>query len=115
MQKVGVIFILFTSNNVIYSLTDLKGSVLLWTSTGTQRTKGLKKSMPLTIYTSMLAIAKKSYELGFLKVHLKIKGFNKNKKSIVKALNHSSLTALSLQDLTSFPHNGCRVAKCRRI
>jgi small subunit ribosomal protein S11 len=63
----------------------------------------------------MLAIAKKSYELGFLQVHLKFKGFNKNKKSVVKALSHSGLINLSLQDLTSFPHNGCRIAKRRRI
>jgi small subunit ribosomal protein S11 len=71
--------------------------------------------MPLTIYTSMLVIAKRSYDLGFLQVHLRFKGFNKNKKSIVKALNHSGLITLSLQDLTSFPHNGCRIAKYRRV
>jgi small subunit ribosomal protein S11 len=115
MEKTGVIFVLFTSNNVIYSLTDLEGSVLVWTSTGSQKSRGLKKSIPIVIYSAMLNISEQALKSGFSQVHLRLKGFNKSKKSIVKALNHSGLSILSLWDSTAFPHNGCRVVKRRRV
>jgi len=115
MKKTGIIFVLFTSNNILCSLTSLDGSVLMWTSAGAQRLRSVKKSVPTTIYSLVIKTAFKAVSIGFSHVHLKLKGLHKNKKSITKALSHSNIKLLSLQDITAQPHNGCRSTKKRRL
>lgn len=115
MKKIGVIFVLFTSNNVLCSLTNIDGSLISWTSAGSQRSKGLKKSIPIVIYTAIVKLATLAIELGFSHIHLKLKGLSKSKKSVLKALNHTSLKLLSIQDITAQPHNGCRSFRKKRL
>ena len=114
-KKIGVVFVLFTLNNTLYSLTNFKGEVLFSTSAGSQRTKGLKKIIPSTIYISALKLAKHIQAKEFTHVHLKLKGLSKTKKFVIKALHHVGLEILTLQDITSFPHNGCRKGGEKRI
>lgn len=114
MKKSGIVFILFTSNNVICSFTDLKGSVIVWTSAGSQKSTGLKKTIPSVTSVCIAHLIKHISKLGFFNVHLKLKGFNKNKKSILKTLQQFNLNILSYQDLTALPHNGCRQPRKKR-
>jgi len=115
VKKTGILFVLFTSNNVICTFTNLTGDVLLWTSAGCQKSRGLRKSVSTIVYNSVVSIIVKSSSLGFSHIHLKLKGLNKNKKSITKALSSTEINLLSIQDLTALPHNGCRVARQRRL
>lgn len=115
IKKTGVVFILFTSNNTLYSLTNFKGDVLFSVSLGVQRTKGLKKVIPSTTHLSTLKLASYIYKENFTHLHLKIKGVSKAKKLIVKTLSQLNLQIITLQDITSFPHNGCRKKRKRRI
>nr|YP_009114095.1 ribosomal protein S11 [Palmaria palmata]AHB62158.1 ribosomal protein S11 [Palmaria palmata] len=115
VKKTGILFVLFTSNNVICTFTNLTGDVLLWTSAGCQKSKGLKKSVSTIVYNSIIKILAKSLSLEFSYIHLKLKGLSKNKKSITKALSSTKVNLLSIQDLTALPHNGCRIARQRRL
>nr|YP_009441355.1 ribosomal protein S11 [Lympha mucosa]ATN23364.1 ribosomal protein S11 [Lympha mucosa] len=115
IKKVGVVFILFTSNNILYTLVDFKGDVLFSISSGIQRTKGLKKVVPSTTYFSTLKLAKYIYKENFTHLHLKTKGISKTKKLIIKALSQLNFKFFTLEDITSLPHNGCRRKKKRRI
>ena len=115
MKNTGIIFILFTSNNVLCSLTDIKGKLVSWTSAGSQRSKGLKKSIPIVIYSAITKLANIALNHNILHVHVKFKGLSKSKKSILKALNHSSIKLLSIQDVTALPHNGCRNPRKKRL
>ena len=115
MKNTGIIFILFTSNNVLCSLTDVKGNLVSWTSAGSQRSKGLKKSIPIVIYSAIAKLANIASNHNILYVHVKFKGLSKSKKSILKALNHSSIKLLSIQDVTALPHNGCRNPRKKRL
>jgi small subunit ribosomal protein S11 len=115
IKKTGIVFVLFTSNNTLYSLTDFKGDVLFSTSLGIQRTKGLKKVIPSTIHLSTLKLAYHIYKENFTHLHLKVKGISKAKKLIIKTLSQLNLKIITLQDITSFPHNGCRKKQKRRI
>lgn len=114
MKKSGIIFILFTSNNVICSFTDLKGSVITWNSAGSQKSGGLKKTIPSIPSICVIKLAKHILKLGFSGIHLKLKGFNKTKKSVIKILQQFDLDVLSYQDLTALPHNGCRKPRKKR-
>nr|UAT97996.1 ribosomal protein S11 [Ahnfeltia plicata] len=115
IQKSIVISILFTSNNVVYSLTDFSGNVLFWTSTGSKKSRGVRKSTSMIVTSTSKTIADHSLKLGYSYAHIKIKGFGKNKKTAIKSLKLTSLNILSLCDQTSLPHNGCKKTRTRRI
>jgi len=115
MKNTGIIFILFTSNNVLCSLTDTKGDLISWTSAGSQRSKGLKKSIPIVIYTAITKLANIAFNYGISYIHVRFKGLNKSKKSVLKALNHTSIKLLSIQDVTALPHNGCKNPRKKRL
>lgn len=115
MKKTGIIFVLFTSNNVLCSMNSIEGSLVIWSSAGSQKSKGLKKSIPIVVYASIVKLALNALHLGFSHIHLKLKGLSKHKKSVLKALNHTNLKVLSIQDITSQPHNGCRTSGKKRL
>ena len=115
MKNTGIIFILFTSNNVLCSLTDIKGNLISWTSAGSQRSKGLKKSIPIVVYSAITKLANIALSQGVSHMHIKFKGLSKSKKSILKALNHSNIKLLSIQDVTALPHNGCKNPRKKRL
>lgn len=114
-QKLIILAVLFTTNNVLYSLTQLNGNVIFWTSVGSKKTKGIKKITSTSILSVTKDIINCIQNIGYKNVYVKIKGFNKNKKVVIKYLNHSFLNILLISDETSFPHNGCKKAKNRRI
>lgn len=110
-SKLAILTILFKTNNILYTLTDLNGNVIFWTSLGARKYKGIRK---LTS-TSALSITKRFiahvYNFNYKHIFIKIKGFNKNKKQILKFLAYSPLNILLISDKTSFPHNGCKNIK----
>lgn len=113
--KLVILSILFTSNNVIYSITDISGDVLFWTSLGFKRIKGTKK-MNTTLLISVLKKVKEFINsLDCKYIFIKVKGFNKNKKFILKLLKYNFPMMCLLYEKTSHPHNGCKKMKKRRV
>jgi small subunit ribosomal protein S11 len=106
---------LFTANNILYALTNSTGDVLFSISSGAQRTKGLKKVVPAAAHLAALQLVHYINKEDFTQLHLKIKGVNKTKKTVIKTLSQLNLKFFTLEDTTSFPHNGCRKKKKRRI
>nr|AHX02506.1 ribosomal protein S11 [Schimmelmannia schousboei] len=114
-KKSIILTILFTSNNIFYTLTKLNGEVLFWTSVGSKKLKGTKKITVTTITLAMNSILNFVNEFKCNNIHIKFKGFNKNKRLAMKYLKQTSLNILSISDLTAMAHNGCRLSKMRRI
>lgn len=114
-QKSVILIILFKPTNFFCILTDLKGKVLFWTSSGILNTRGTKKLIPSTIVYTFKYIINLFTKNQYKYIHIKIKGFNKNKKSILKIFKNTFLNILSICDLESLPHNGCKKPKKRRI
>nr|YP_009546251.1 ribosomal protein S11 [Gelidium gabrielsonii]AYO27599.1 ribosomal protein S11 [Gelidium gabrielsonii] len=114
-SKSLVLKILFTSTNILCCLVDIQGNVIFWTSVGTQKIKGTKKITSTAIETTFKQLLKEVKILGCNYLHIQLKGFNKNKKFILKFFNQAKLEILSISDQTSLPHNGCKARKARRI
>ena len=114
-HKLLILSILFTTNNILYSVTNIKGDVIFWISLGAYKTKNVKKMTLVSVLGIIKSIVANIYKLGYKYLYIKTKGFNKNKKIIIRYLNQSSLNILLLSDKTSFPHNGCRKRKIRRL
>lgn len=110
-----ILSILFTSNNILFSLTNLHGDVFYWTSTGMHKQKGVKKLTSTSLSLIIKMILQRLEYFRCIKLHLKLKGFKKNKKLILKHFKMNGLEILSISDFTSLPHNGCKNKKHRRL
>ena len=73
------------------SLTDEKGNVLAWTSTGSLGFRGTKKSTSYAASKTAEVLAKKAQKLGINKVEIVIKGigFNIEKYHLLKRIRCS--------------------------
>lgn len=114
-MKSIIVFILFTKNNTIFSISNFEGQILTWISMGKNRIKGSKKLNIATIYELFIVLVSYINKLGYKLIHLKLKGFNKTKKSVIQFFKRSNLQIVTLYDVTSKPHNGCWMKSCRRL
>nr|APC24928.1 ribosomal protein S11 [Gracilariophila oryzoides] len=113
--KSVILVIIFTSNNILYTLTNIEGEVLFWTSAGLKRTRGTKKITLTTIVSSIKIILAYLNNVKIKYIHLKFKGFDKNKKIVLKYLKQSTLNILSITNNSMLPHNGCKKTNRRCI
>jgi small subunit ribosomal protein S11 len=111
----GNVFIQATFNNTIVTVTDLKGNVLAWSSSGAQGFKGTKKRTPYAAQTASDAAAKKALEFGMKEVHVFIKGPGSGRESAIRAIQSAGINVKTIKDITRVPHNGCRPPKKRRV
>nr|YP_009114026.1 ribosomal protein S11 [Gelidium elegans]AGW30465.1 ribosomal protein S11 [Gelidium elegans] len=114
-SKSLVLKILFTSTNILFCLTDIKGTVVFWTSVGAQKQKGAKKVTSTSVEIVLNYLFKEIKGLGCNYLHVQQKGFNKNKKLILRFFKQAKIEILSIYDQTSLPHNGCKLRKIKRI
>nr|YP_010726698.1 ribosomal protein S11 [Cystoclonium purpureum f. stellatum]WDY85185.1 ribosomal protein S11 [Cystoclonium purpureum f. stellatum] len=114
-NKLIILSVLFTPNNILFSVSNLKGQTLFWTSTGSKKLKGTKK---ITFAFVILIVKNIKYFINKLEykfIFIKIKGFNKNKKIFLRCLKQYFGNVVLIYEKTSFPHNGCKKSKLRRI
>lgn len=115
-MQIYFLFILFNQNNIFLTVTDSKGFVCFWKSIGMLKTKGLKKLSPSSIKNFIFLCLNDLKTKPFLKIHIKIKGFNKCKKKFMKILfNFLSNKILTICDNSFKPNNGCKLSKNRRL
>ena len=101
-------------NNTIVTITDSKGDVILWSSSGRCGFKGSKKKSPFAATTAGEEIGKRALDMGIQSVSVRISGPGQGRDHAVRALNAVGLRITSIADVTPLPHNGCRLPKRRR-
>lgn len=102
-------------NNTIVTVSDAKGAVKNWASSGSVGFKGAKRS---TTYAAQMAgtqAAKIAKENGIEEVRVQIKGMGSGRAPVLKGLQTGGLRILAVSDVTPVPHNGCRPKKARRL
>ena len=113
---VGVANIKSTFNNTIVTISDEKGNVISWYSTGMAGFKGTKKGTPFAAQMAGEMAGKKSIELtGMQMIHVLVKGPGSGRETAIRALQSAGLEVESIKDVTPIPHNGCRPRKRRRV
>lgn len=112
----GIANIRSTFNNTIVTITDEKGNVVSWHSTGMAGFKGTKKGTPFAAQMAGEMAAKKAIEqTGMQRVHVLVKGPGAGRETAIRALQSAGLEVESIKDVTPIPHNGCRPRKRRRV
>lgn len=112
---VGRAYIQATFNNTIVTLTDPKGSVIAWSSSGTVGFKGSRKGTPYAAQLAASSAARKAMEHGLKQIEVFVRGPGSGREAAIRSLQNSGLYITSIRDVTPIPHNGCRPPKRRRI
>ncbi len=102
-------------NNTIVSVADPHGNVISWASSGMMGFKGARKSTPYAAQVAAEAAGRKAAECGVKTLQIFVKGPGAGRESALQGLASVGFTVTSIRDVTPMPHNGCRLAKKRRV
>ncbi|MDD5311682.1 MAG: 30S ribosomal protein S11 [Dehalococcoidia bacterium] len=111
----GKAFIQSSFNNTIVTLTDVKGNVIAWGSSGTAGFKGSRKGTPYAAQMAAQAASAKAKEHGLRQVEVFVRGPGSGREAAIRAIQASGIAVTGIRDITPVPHNGCRPRKRRRV
>lgn len=114
-KHIGILFLSFSSNNTYFLLTDHVGRIKAWTTVGRSKIKGVKKNLSISTFEIITFLEQKVKNFNYSSLHVRIKGWGKNKKNIFKILKQSKLKFISVIDVTSCPYNGCKISLKRKL
>jgi len=111
----GIVHIQSTFNNTIVTITDSTGDTISWASAGSSGFKGARKSTPFAAQTAAEKAALDALNTGMKNVEILVKGQGSGRETAIRAIEGAGFNIISIQDITSVPHNGCRPPKRRRV
>lgn len=115
VEAEGVAHIKASFNNIIITITNLRGDVIASSSAGKMKFKGSKKNTPYAAQCAAEDCTKKAKDYGVQKVTVFIKGPGAGRDSAIRTLQASGIDVIAIKDITPLPHNGCRPPKRRRM
>ena len=115
VEATGEAHINASFNNIIISLTNLKGEVISWSSAGKMGFRGSKKNTPYAAQLAAEDCAKVAHEAGMRKCKVYVKGPGNGRESAIRSIHNAGIEVSEIIDVTPMPHNGCRPAKRRRV
>lgn len=113
VDTIGKAYVGSTFNNIIITLTNKKGDVIVSYSAGQMGFKGSKKNTPFAAQRTAETVAEKGFNFGIRKVNVIVNGPGLGRESAIRSLN-KFISVVSITDCTPLPHNGCRQPKKRR-
>lgn len=111
----GILYVEATFNNTKVSLTDKKGNVLFWSSSGSLGFKGAKKGTPFAAAKVGDVIGEKAETVGLKEADVIVKGVGTGRESAIRSFMTRGIEITSIKDKTPVPFNGPRAKKPRRV
>src|ERR1051325_7373608 len=105
VDAVGEAHVNATFNNIIITLTNLKGQTIAWSSAGKMGFRGSKKNTPYAATVAASDAARVAYDAGLRKVKVFIKGPGGGRETALRALYTNKIEITEIIDLTPIPHN----------
>ena len=115
VESIGEVHINASFNNIIISITNLKGEVISWSSAGKMGFRGSKKNTPYAAQVAAEDASKVAIESGLRKVKVFVKGPGNGRESAIRTIHNNGIEVSEIVDVTPMPHNGCRPPKRRRV
>jgi small subunit ribosomal protein S11 len=104
-----------TFNNTKAVVSDVKGNVLFWSSSGSLGFKGAKKGTPFAASKVGEVLAEKATTAGIKDVRVVVKGVGSGREPLIRAFVATGIELISIKDRTPVPHNGPKQKKPRRV
>ena len=113
--SMGIAHVNATFNNTQVSITDTKGQVLAWSSSGRMGFRGTRKSTAYAATMVAQEVARQISPYRMQEIEVRVQGPGSGRESAVRALQSAGLMITVIRDVTPMPHNGCRARKRRRV
>lgn len=111
----GIAHINISYNNTLIDISDLKGDILAWSSSGLLGFKGARKSTPYAANMVAKDVFEKAKKYNLMNIKVVVKGIGPGRESAIRGLAGTGLNLTSIQDSTPIAHNGVRRSKPRRV
>lgn len=111
----GIAFINASFNNTMVTITDAKGGVIAWSTSGRAGFKGSRKSTAFAATVVAQEAGRQAAGRGMQEVEVRVQGAGAGRESAIRALQSAGLNVNVIKDVTPMPHNGCRARKRRRV
>ena len=111
----GIAHITASFNNTQCCISDARGNVISWSSSGKAGFKGSRKSTAFAGTMVAQECARTAIAKGMHEVEIRVQGAGAGRESAVRAVATSGLGVTLIKDITPIPHNGCRQRKRRRV
>jgi len=111
----GKIYVGTTFNNTIVTVTNEKGDVVGWSSSGKAGFKGTRKSAPYAATLAVESALDQARSVGMKTLDVYIKGPGVGRDAALRAIRNSGMGISMIADVTPIPHNGPRQKKRRRV
>ncbi len=111
----GDVHIQASYNNTIVSVSEPNGNIIAWSSSGASGFKGARKATPYAAQVAAENAIQKAKIYGLARVHVYINGVGSGREQAMRGITANQIEILSISDITSMPHNGCRRKKARRV
>lgn len=112
---IGMLYVEATYNNTKVSITDDKGNVVAWSSSGSLGFAGAKKGTPFAAAKVGELLADRGTQMGLKEVAVVVSGVGAGRESAIRAFTSKGIHISSIKDTTPVPHNGPRPPKPRRV
>ena len=109
----GRMYVTATFNNTIVSITDDKGSVVCWSSTGGSGFTGSRKSSPYAATVTVENAVNKAKSFGMNEMDLFLKGPGPGRDAALRVLRAQKIRVNMIADMTPVPHNGTKARKAK--
>lgn len=109
----GIIHVLSHLNNIIVTVTDIKGNALKQDSGGVSF-NGSKKATPHAAFVVADRISKWCNDHGIARVDVRFKGIGQGRDVVARTMAQKGINIEKLSDVTPIPHGGCRPRKAPR-
>lgn len=109
----GRLYVSATFNSTLATVTDEKGNVLCWSSTGESGFSGSRKSTPFAATVAVENALNKSRAFGLSEIDVYIKGIGPGRDAVLNVLRAARLRLGMIVDRTPIPHNGTRSRKAK--
>jgi small subunit ribosomal protein S11 len=119
-ENKGIVHIYATHNNTMMLLTDLTGSETITKTSGGMETKSQhKEGSPYVAMKLAENLANTAREKGITEIFVKVRGHGGNRspsagsgaEAAIRSLTRNGLRIISIENVTPFPHDGCRKKK----
>lgn len=111
----GVAYIHVSYNNTIVTITDSRGEVIAWSSSGLLGFKGTKKSTPYAANLVAKDCTEKAKKYNLTNIRIIVRGIGPGREAAMRGLAATGLNIISIMDATPVAHNGVRRKKPRRV
>jgi small subunit ribosomal protein S11 len=109
----GKMYVSATFNNTLVSITDDKGSVVCWSTTGASGFTGSRKSTPYAATITVENAVNKAKAFGMSEMEVYLKGPGPGRDVALRVLRAQGIKVSMIADTTPIPHNGTRPRKAK--